>query len=800
MTRNRIFALLFSIIVSLVFFNQIFLGKIPFPGDALIGHYEPYKSYSYDGYAPGAVPNKAQGPDVLKEFIPWKKFVVDTYKSGQIPFWNPYNFSGNPMMANFQSGVFYPVNILFLFFPFYIAWTILIISIPILTMFFTYLFLERIKISFYASLFGGVVFAFSLYMVVWMEYGNIGHTFLWFPLALFFADRLLERDSRANFIGLVVALFLATIAGYIQGLFYIYAVVVFYFFAKGYFEKRLDKKNVFVFMLSLIFPIILSLFQLLPTLELFNASSRGNYSLDQISKMLNPIYYLISIVIPDFFGNPATRNYWYTTGTYIEQVSYFGLIPLILALFAAILNFKRAEVKIFAFVFAVTLLLTTDIFVNRYFYLIPIPVISTTVATRMLSLAAFAGAILSAIGLDLLVEEKNKNRIHWILFGFAFLFLSTIGFLFIYPRIFDKNMLVSLNISLRNSIIPICIFFLFSVLTFLYHSKLKLGHKKNSFFVIIVIFLTIFDLLYYFQKITPFAGSEFAYPTTPITSFLKSKQGIDRSWGYGPGYIESDFQTYDGVFSTEGNDPLHIKSYTQMLLASGNGQVPTVLPRPDANIQAGFGKEDLKANGYRQKILNILGVKFVYNRDDTLNNNFQPDTDTFPADKYKLIWQDGAWQAYQNLDASSRFFVTNHYIVAKNNDQVLQDIFKKSFNEKNTIVLLKNPNIPPGNIYTSAKLTEYSPNLISINAYSSKKALLFLSDNFYPGWVAKVNGVPSEIFQADYSLRAVVIPAGKSNVLFEYKPKSFYYGLYLSLFGLMLFLSVNFFFFGKNEK
>ncbi|HVT01387.1 MAG TPA: hypothetical protein VHE53_04110, partial [Patescibacteria group bacterium] len=397
MRSKIILALLFAVIVSVVFFHQILKGYLPFPGDLLVGNQEPYKSYSYQGFAPGAVPNKAQGPDVIKQLVPWKKFVTESLKKGQIPFWDPYNFSGNPLMANFQSGVFYPLNLMFITLSFPNAWTIYIVLTPILSIIFMYLFLDRFNLKPAASLLGGISFAFCLYMVVWMEYGNIGHTLLWLPLILYFTDRFIEKPTRINFLGIFLASLLSILAGYIQGFFYIYAVVVIYYFVKSISIKKIKTNNTVVFLLGLLFPVLVAAPQILLTLGLFGYSTRGNYTLEQIQKNLNPIYYLVTTIIPDFFGNPASRNFWFD-GTYIERVSYFGLIPFVFAIFAISTLFKKIEVKIFSILFIFTLFISTDFFITRFFYLIPIPVISTTVATRILSVFSFCGAILAAFG------------------------------------------------------------------------------------------------------------------------------------------------------------------------------------------------------------------------------------------------------------------------------------------------------------------------------------------------------------------------------------------------------------------
>jgi hypothetical protein len=269
MKRATFFTVLILVVVSLLFFSSIFKGQIPFPGDLLVGNYAPYNSNSYFGYQPGGVPHKAQGPDVVRQLFPWKYFAIQSYKSGQIPLWNQYNLSGNPLMANFQSGVFYPLNIVFLQ-NFLTGWTIFIFLIPFLSSIFTYLFLRELKVGKVAGIFGGIVFAFSSYMTVWMEYGNVGHTFLWLPLVLLFAEKLSKNFSFRNAIFLIVPLTACFLAGYIQGYFYIVLITIFYFLFKSKYLHALTFRKFLLFFVVLLCPLFLSAFQLIPTLELFN--------------------------------------------------------------------------------------------------------------------------------------------------------------------------------------------------------------------------------------------------------------------------------------------------------------------------------------------------------------------------------------------------------------------------------------------------------------------------------------------------------------------------------------------------
>jgi len=66
---------------------------------------------------------------------------------------------------------------------------------------------------------------------------------------------------------------------------------------------------------------------------------------------------------------------------------------------------------------------------------------------------------------------------------------------------------------------------------------------------------------------------------------------------------------------------------------------------------------------------------------------------------------------------------------------------------------------------------------------------LVLTDTFYPGWRAYVDGVETPIYQANYLFRAVPLNAGDHEVRFVYRPKSFAVGAALSLTFLLTVVS-----------
>ncbi|MCL4248255.1 MAG: YfhO family protein [Anaerolineae bacterium] len=72
--------------------------------------------------------------------------------------------------------------------------------------------------------------------------------------------------------------------------------------------------------------------------------------------------------------------------------------------------------------------------------------------------------------------------------------------------------------------------------------------------------------------------------------------------------------------------------------------------------------------------------------------------------------------------------------------------------------------------FTPASVREYTPERVVVDVESARPGYLLLTDAYYPGWRATVNAEPVLIYRADVMFRAVSIPAGTSEVVFEYHP------------------------------
>jgi uncharacterized membrane protein YfhO len=75
---------------------------------------------------------------------------------------------------------------------------------------------------------------------------------------------------------------------------------------------------------------------------------------------------------------------------------------------------------------------------------------------------------------------------------------------------------------------------------------------------------------------------------------------------------------------------------------------------------------------------------------------------------------------------------------------------------------------------------------LEVETTANAPAFLVTSDVFYPGWRATIDGAPAELFQTDYAFRGLPVPAGTHAVRFEFSPRSFYQGVFISAASLLL--------------
>jgi hypothetical protein len=89
------------------------------------------------------------------------------------------------------------------------------------------------------------------------------------------------------------------------------------------------------------------------------------------------------------------------------------------------------------------------------------------------------------------------------------------------------------------------------------------------------------------------------------------------------------------------------------------------------------------------------------------------------------------------------------------------------------------------------ELIEHAADRLAIRAEMACDGAVVLSDTFYPGWRARVDHQPAEIFAANGAMRAVTVPRGSHTVTMRYRPISVYAGAVLTLLGVAVALAAS---------
>jgi hypothetical protein len=89
----------------------------------------------------------------------------------------------------------------------------------------------------------------------------------------------------------------------------------------------------------------------------------------------------------------------------------------------------------------------------------------------------------------------------------------------------------------------------------------------------------------------------------------------------------------------------------------------------------------------------------------------------------------------------------------------------------------------------TARLSSYGAQRVVIDATANDPSLVVLTDSFYPGWKATVDGKPASIERVDYVLRGVRVGPGHHTIVMRYEPASWRLGWIVSLVALLCLLA-----------
>jgi hypothetical protein len=754
------------LILTLVYLFPLTQGLVLLPLDLLVTHYPPWAPY----YISTILVKNPFMQDSVTQMFPWKYLLYQSFAHHIIPFWNPYQFLGAPFMASMKPTVFYPLNLLYIFGPIQ-SWNILLFSQVFLAFFFTFLLARDFKIGKLPSLLVSIAYSLNTLMMTSLEFGSEGHVLLWFPVFFLCAKRYLKKQKGRYLFFLGLALAMSIFAGQLQFFGYGFVLLLAFIIFYGRSLKTRVRSYVFLF-LSIILGVGISAVQLGPSLELFQFSHRGNAAFTLFLEGLAKPYHLLLLLIPDAYGNPVSGD---LTSLFHGNTMYFGIIPLFFCLSAIIFLRKNFFVKFFSVAFVTSLLFTWDV-VGRLIYWLKIPLFTSGSADRILSLMLFSGAILAGFGLfDFTRNDQVKRKIISIaVYLCSFLVLSLTGVMA--NKILGKVVFIPRSIAY-----PLLILAAFSVLSLFYLWQRKNFKYLRQLFLLGVVALTFFDLFRMGYRYLTFSNEKFLYPDLPVIQFIRNaaKNTLARSFGLEDAEIPSAMSLY----STGTYNPLYL-TRTGLLLNTLQQFHTDNLPNNNTYYLS---------NGQGLKhALDFLGVSYVSSI--TGSNASMEYFQTYRFEKdLKEIWRDDRYQVYQNITAYPRFGLYYQMRKTTSDRETLSLISQNAIDLKKKLLLEES--LPfvlrPGT--GSSALLASDVNSEKFLVRSTSPGLFYISDTYFPGWSASVNGNRTKIYRANYNFRAVAVPAGKSIVEFNYLPSYFEMYIEVSILSFLTLFGIGYF-------
>ena len=718
--------------------------------------------------------------DSISYFHPSRVLLGRAIRSGEIPLWNPYQMCGTPFLANYQSAVLYPPNLLFAVMPADRAVGLLAFLHLIAAGGFTYVFLRGIGVKRAGSTFGGVAFMLSGFAVTWLELPNFLSTAVWLPLVLHFMHAAHE-SRRIRHTGIAaIALALSLVGGHPQIAFYCVLVAGLYWVYLTFsgWRKTSLPRSLVIGVMTFAPALALAAPQLLATAELAGISHRGGGTptaegYAAYGSLALPWKMLITLVIPDFLETSKMPQY-------AEYCGYVGILTLVLLL-AAFGTRRRPERQawFFGFVAAVGLVMALGGPLNRLLYFHAPGFAHSGSPARALFLFVFSAAILGGIGLDRTLgssEQKERLSLVPILVGASIVLGSAV--------VLVRAEIIGLGASCPNlnvasdllpEVTPSLAILAAGLVIIILTARQRMSAHVGGMLAILILAA---DLLAFGYGYNPTCKRSDVYPPISTIEFLEKRAGKERVMP-----LNDDWSLYRtpnavlppntlavyGLCDVQGYDALYPARYKGLLDAAGGRDS---CPRENGNM--------LFTRGPASPVYDLLGVGWVVSRD------------RIPGSR-KM--SDGCFIA-RNPGAFPRAFVV-HTVEYASRDEILRRIGEGDPLLRSIALVDANDGgylDPWQSTFSSvgqpvsrdrARIIRCMCNKVMLQVEASRPGILILTDQFYPGWEARVDGKLANVGRVDYVFRGVAVQAGKHEVEFRYSPQSFYTGLRLTKIALV---------------
>lgn len=691
-------------------------------------------------------------PSIVQLLVPYHFLVAKIWLSGHLPLWNPFCGFGTPLVGDIQAAVFSPLRLVFYLNPSMRAYNLLLVSEVFGAALGTYLVARALEFKRYTGLIAAITFALCPYNLYYMENMSGPSTCL-LPALLWLFVRVAQSPTvgRASIAGIGCAT--AILSGHPENSFF----------------------NISIASLLLVTLMFMSPAgnsspwrQLLYAVRSLSVTGLTAFCLS--APVLLPfIEYLLNSDSYKFGIGGSTWVPWQGIGYNLLQPGFGAASPFLGVLSAAVLplslllavNKRRALlalliVSLTAFAFTARLGLLNDVFTTKPF--------NCLITVYCLPAFLLLAALICARGVEELAEQTEialNVTLGLLLCGTAL--VAGIPWLLhaahVRLAVGDFDLMIP-HMSVNFHAWYLQIGLLLGTIAILFSSK-RCSWMPKAALPVVLLVVTVVSQTSIAKASLPIQ-TKFTYPVVePISLLQKSK---DRMVAIGDHLCRPSTTAVYGIADIRTHNPLFPNRYTDFMKGAG------------AQVDM-FNQLFTSASS---KLLDVANVRYVLSLEPLASDHLQ---------ELKLLTTTSQGiRVYQRQSYMPRAYIVHNWLLANSPSEALSILNADKFDPRKEAVieapLIASPRAGAETDSQSPDQVEIaypSPNQLRLSTVSGTPGLLVLADTFYPGWTARLDGVEIPIVRANYLFRGVSLPAGKHELVFEYRPTTFMVGALLAI-------------------
>ena len=761
----------------------------------------PWKSFSTEAMPP---PNNTLITDPVNAFYPplflsAHKYFKESLNNGIIPLWYKNILGGLPFYAYYTGPVFIAFNG---FSPIHTAHDLLLFFHLAVAGIFMFLYMKQIGLCKLAALVASIAWMFNGHIMVWFEFEHIPMLAAVLPMTLFFLEKYFDKKNYLTWLMLVFCFGYTFCVSYAHVIIYqflfIGAYILFKIFPvirdKAFLRcRRILLGLITAFCCSL----ILGLNFFVTHLELVSYGQRKILEFKELFIKTGqlPLTYLGTLLFPNLFGNPttpltftpamaATQIY----NNYNELCIYAGAAVLFMVLIS-FLRIKKDSHWRFFFLIALYSLLAAMGTWLYYPLAKSIPGLNQTTPTRILYIFSFCMAAMAGMGMQTLISARNtfgvrlrrKRNITIISVALLIIALALVVVAnthFGLDYILNHGLIRYKGESYRRAISAYLSWkscHIWEPLTYIIECFLLIqiavwctGKARRIALILIVLLITV-ELVLHGWSYNTVSDTTMSFPETPGMGMLKNSSEPARCVSIGK--FLPNALAISGIETIEGYASLYPKNYGNYFKFSKEKKV---------NDTSKSLSRWLISNGYYSPFYELMNTKYLV---------LSPDISFKKGPKFDQVFKklyDKEIVIYENIFAFSRAFGVTGFRVVSDDSEALKTMKNMEYQKlRNTVVLHEPParavsyKDAAGTIHT--KISNYSTNGMLIHSVSSLPGFIVISNNWHPGWKARIDKKATKIFKANGFMQAIEVPPGKHKIELLFRPWGAIIGILISL-------------------